>query len=54
VVLALVAPGVAAARPAKVSSLPVSFAVVNSAAPGAPKCAADGASYTVRGHITGP
>src|SRR4051812_47695055 len=53
-VLALMVPGVAAARTTKIASVPVSFQVANTNAPGAPKCAPDGATYTVRGHITGP
>jgi pimeloyl-ACP methyl ester carboxylesterase len=45
--------GTAQARAVKVSSLPVAFQVKNTNTAIAP-CTPDGATYTVRGHITGP
>jgi pimeloyl-ACP methyl ester carboxylesterase len=45
--------GTAEARAVKVSSLPVAFTVKNTNTAIAP-CTPDGATYTVRGHITGP
>jgi pimeloyl-ACP methyl ester carboxylesterase len=47
------AAGASAALPPGVAQLPVAFAVKNVNGSRAP-CAADGATYTVRGHITGP
>ncbi len=55
VVLALLAPAPAMAK-TQTASYPVSFSVMNinrSAVPGVP-CSADGAQYTVVGHLTGP
>lgn len=44
----------AEARALKVSSVPVAFAVKNTNTTTAPGCAVDGATYTVRGHLTAP
>src|SRR4051794_852677 len=55
VLLALVAPASATAK-TKTASYPVSFTVANvnrSSVPNVP-CSADGATYTVVGHLTGP
>jgi hypothetical protein len=55
VVLALLAPAPAMAK-TKTATYPISFSVMNvnrSALPGVP-CSADGAPYTVVGHLTGP
>jgi pimeloyl-ACP methyl ester carboxylesterase len=51
--LAAVPCGSAEARAVKVSSVPVAFTVKNTNTAIAP-CTPDGATYTVRGHITGP
>jgi pimeloyl-ACP methyl ester carboxylesterase len=45
--------GTAEAKSVKVSSLPVAFTVKNTNTAIAP-CTPDGATYTVRGHVTGP
>jgi pimeloyl-ACP methyl ester carboxylesterase len=46
--------GTAQARAVKVTSTPVSFQVRNTDTTGSPGCAPDGATYTVRGHLTAP
>ena len=47
-------PSAAAAKAVKVTSLPVAFQVKNTNTTAAPGCTPDGATYTVRGHLTAP
>jgi pimeloyl-ACP methyl ester carboxylesterase len=51
--MAMCAPSVATAKRVKVTSLPVAFQVKNTNTTAVP-CTPDGATYTVRGHLTGP
>ncbi len=46
--------GTAQARAVKIASTPVSFQVQNTNTTAAPGCTTDGATYTVRGHLTAP
>lgn len=48
------APSAAPAKAVKVTSLPVAFQVRNTNTTTAPGCTPDGATYTVRGHLTAP
>jgi pimeloyl-ACP methyl ester carboxylesterase len=48
------APAAAGAKAVKVTSVPVAFQVKNTNTTAAPGCTPDGATYTVRGHLTGP